>query len=468
MSVKKHKDNGNPIDYQSRSVLYGLFRHIMMFGVRCHYKRLYIHGKENMPKGGSYIMAPCHQQTVMDAFLMLKITPKSPVFLTRADIFSTKIIQKTRAFLRIMPVYRIRDGAGELKKNVEVFESCKDVLLHGIPLCMMAEGRHNNRHHLLPLGKGISRIACETQKLMGNQPLFIVPIGIDYDTYERPYGNVVVNIGKPIAVQPFMVSYEGNEAQIYNDIRERLAEAMKSLMLDISSEEHYEEIYTLCDVLNKREREKMGVRDSIWNRFLARQRIACRMDKMEGGDKFNALMGLIKRYSSLCAGLRLDSRIPAEHWGVFATVVSFLLCVASVFVTVSIPVIRMSALFWMLCYPITFVPTSLLFKRMQIDPQFKSSFNFIFRYVFSILYSIVIGIVLTKTNGLWMNGIVDIGGWWGLVSLALVVLGAALSGQVISWVRKVMENGFYWLLRLVKRNKMKALETLLDEMNVII
>jgi hypothetical protein len=421
-----------------------------------------------MPKGGSYILAPCHQQTIMDALMMLKITAKTPVFLTRADIFATKIIQKTHAFLRILPVYRVRDGVEELKKNVWVFETCRDILLNGIPLCMMAEGRHNNRHHLLPLGKGISRIACETQRLMPDEPLFIVPIGLDYDTYERPYGNVVVNIGKPIAVQSFMGSYEGNEAQIYNDIREKLAEAMKSLMLDISDDVHYEEIYTLCDVLNKREREKMGVRDSIWNRFLARQRIACQMDKMENEDKFNTLVGLTKRYSSLCAGLRLDYRIPAEHWGLFTTVVSLLLCVASVFAIVSVPVIRMSALFWMLCYPIAFIPTSLLFKKMSIDPQFKSSFNFIFRYVFSILYSIVIGIVLTKTHGLWMNGIVDIGGWWGLVSLVLVVLGAALSGRVISWVRKVMENCFYWLLRQVKRKKMKEIEMLLDKMNVII
>lgn len=400
--------------------------------------------------------------------MMLKITPKTPVFLTRADIFATKIIQKTHAFLRILPVYRVRDGVEELKKNVWVFETCRDILLKGIPLCMMAEGRHNNRHHLLPLGKGISRIACETQRLMPEESLFIVPIGLDYDTYERPYGNVVVNIGEPIAIQSFMVSYEGNKAQTFNDIRERLAEAMKSLMLDISSEVHYEEIYTLCNVLNKRERERMGVRDTVWNRFLARQRIACQIDKMEDGDKLNVLVGLTKRYSSLCAGLRLDSRIPTEHWGVFTTVVSFLLCIAFVFVTVSVPVIRMSALFWMLCYPIAFVPTSLLFKKMQIDPQFKSSFNFIFRYFFSILYSIVIGIVLTKTNGLWMSGIVDIGGWWGLVSLALVVLGAALSGRVISWVRRVMENCYYWLLRLVKRNKMKELEALLDDMNVII
>ena len=46
--------------------------------------------------------------------------------------------------------------------------------------------------------------------------------------------------------------------------------------------------------------------------------------------------------------------------------------------------------------------------------------------------------------------------------------GSALSGRVISWIRKVMENGFYWLLRLVKPNKMKELEKLLDKMSVII
>ena len=45
------------------------------------------------------------------------------------------------------------------------------------------------------MGKGMFRIAGETQQKLGDHPLYIVPTGIDFDEYERPYSNLVVNIG---------------------------------------------------------------------------------------------------------------------------------------------------------------------------------------------------------------------------------------------------------------------------------
>ena len=205
---------------QADNWLYNLLSPLVQFGCRCHYNRFDVHGLDNLPSDGAYIIAPCHQQALMEPLAVLCFSPTPPVFLARADIFRRPTLRAILTFLKIMPVYRIRDGQESLGKNQEIFDRCRDVLLDGYPLCLMAEGRHNNRHSLLPLRKGMFRIAGETQLALGEKPLYIVPTGIDFDDYERPYSNLVVNIGKPIPVQPFMETYRDNEAQALNQMRD--------------------------------------------------------------------------------------------------------------------------------------------------------------------------------------------------------------------------------------------------------
>jgi hypothetical protein len=76
------------------------------------------------------------------------------------------------------------------------------------------------------LRKGLFRVAGEAQLKLGDRPLYIVPVGIDFDDYELPYSNLVVNIGQPIAVQPFMATYRENEPLALNRMRDALAAAL--------------------------------------------------------------------------------------------------------------------------------------------------------------------------------------------------------------------------------------------------
>ena len=259
---------------QDNNHLYNLLSPLVQFATRCHYRHFVVRGLDNLPTDGAYIIAPCHQQCLMEPLAVLCIAPKPPVFLARADIFAKPTIRAILTFLRILPVYRIRDGKSSLGKNHAIFDQCRDVLLDGYPLCLMAEGRHNNRHQLLPLGKGMFRIAGETQQRLGDYPLYIVPTGIDFDHYERPYSNLVVNIGKPIPVQPFMETYLEDEPVALNQMRDALTAALSPLMLDIRDNDRYDQIYSLCNSLNRDYRHREGLKNTAWNRFLMRQKIA--------------------------------------------------------------------------------------------------------------------------------------------------------------------------------------------------
>ena len=455
-------------EIQDNNILYNILSPLVQFGTRCHYQVFDVHGLENLPTDGAYIIAPCHQQALMEPLAVLNFAPKPPVFLARADIFAKPVIRAILTFLKILPVYRMRDGMDNLAKNNDIFEKSRAVLLDGFPLCLMAEGRHNNRHQLLPLVKGMFRIAGETQRKLGDHPLYIVPTGIDFDEYERPYSNLVVHIGKPIAVQPFMETFEENEPVALNQMRETLARELRPLMHDIRSKEHYDEIFTLCVALNKRMRRAAGLRNNAWNRFRMRQQIATACDAMEaqGDSRFPQLMDQSRDYSDRCKRLHFHVKTPAEHWSVGGTLAALAPLVALAVALVAVPVVRWVALFLLLCYPIPFLPTHLITRKLIADTQFRSSVNFGIRFLLSFLYAIVIGIVVACTGGCWMDRIADIGAWWGLVAVALVHVEAILAASVVNTLKAVLRNSRYWLLRLFRRRAMRELQEVLDKMEV--
>lgn len=442
---------------QDNNWLYNILSPLVQFATRCHYNGFVVRGVENLPTDETYIIAPCHQQALMEPLAVLCFAPKPPVFLARADIFAKPTFRAILTFLRIMPVYRIRDGQDKLQRNKEIFDRCCDVLLDGYPLCLMAEGRHNNRHHLLPLRKGMFRIAGDTQLKLGDKPLYIVPTGIDFDEYERPYSNLVVNIGKPIPVQPFMKDYPDNEPVVLNQMRDALTEALLPLMHDIRDEEHYDEIMTLCNVLNKDMRHREGLRNSTWNRFLMRQKIARQLDNKLTNQETERLISNATLLKRQCQRLHINEKMVSEHWNLFATLLSLAGVAALIAAAVSITPVRWILLFCLLCYPIPFVPTHLIAKKTIADPQFRSSINYGIRLVLSLVYALVIGIVMACTGGAWMSNMADIGAWWGLIAIATIHLEARIAGPAITFLRNILSNCQYWLMRLIKHSHMCAI-----------
>ncbi|MBP5327262.1 MAG: 1-acyl-sn-glycerol-3-phosphate acyltransferase [Bacteroidales bacterium] len=445
---------------QDNNVLYNILSPLVQFGTRCHYQSFDVHGLENLPTDGAYIIAPCHQQALMEPLAVLNFAPKPPVFLARADIFAKPVIRAILTFLKILPVYRIRDGQSNLGKNNEIFDRSRDVLLDGFPLCLMAEGRHNDRHHLLPMGKGMFRIAGETQLKLGDHPLYIVPTGIDFDEYERPYANLVVNIGKPIPVQPFMKDFVENEPVALNAMRNALSSALSPLMHDIRHEEYYDEILTVSQVLNTSERKRKGLRNNAWNRFITRQAISQRLDACaETPDKkYNTIIETAREYLDICRQLRMRPVAASNHWSFPVTLLALLPLLALLAAAIMVPAVRWILLFCLVCFPIPLLPTHLLVRSFIGDPQFRSSVNFGIRFVFSILYGIVIGVVMACCGGMWMDNLLPLGAWWGLVAVAVVHLGAMVSGPVVNGLKAVGNNLRYWLLWVLKHSKIKSLK----------
>ena len=140
---------------------------------------------ERVPTDGAVIYAPNHTGTLMDALVILSMDRKPKVFVARADIFKNPKLAKLFRFFKIMPIMRMRDGFDEVKKNNKTIKDATDVLRDKVPFCIFPEGTHQTKYSLLPLSKGIFRIALQAKEMMPDMPLYIVPVGIRYGSFWR-------------------------------------------------------------------------------------------------------------------------------------------------------------------------------------------------------------------------------------------------------------------------------------------
>lgn len=228
---------------QDKNKLYAFFRPYVDWMFRRSYRHIQYVGKENIPSDGAVIFAPNHSNALCDAMAILGIDRSRKVFVARADIFKNPRTAKILTWLKIMPINRIRDGVDEVKHNDETIEKAIETLHDGVPFCILPEGTHRPMHSLLPLGKGIFRIALRANDAFGvEKPVYIVPVGLEYGNYFHLWDDLTINIGQPINVTEFAREHSDLERpQLIMALREELTQRMRAQILWVADDEHYEE-----------------------------------------------------------------------------------------------------------------------------------------------------------------------------------------------------------------------------------
>lgn len=241
-----------------------------------------INDLKNLPAKRPVILAPNHQNALMDALAMVCGTEFQVVFLARADIFKSRFIARILTFMNIMPIYRIRDGYENVKRNDEVFEKTNQVMRNMYnPLCLFPEGNHGDRRRLRSLVKGLFRIAFMAQEEYGvKQGIVIIPLGINYGHYRNFRSTLLVNIGKPIEVSEYYNVYAENPGLAINHLKERYAHEVSKLMIDIQTEEFYQTYMSLRNIFNDEMRKRLGIEDhSLTGRFRADKAMIALLNK---------------------------------------------------------------------------------------------------------------------------------------------------------------------------------------------
>jgi len=360
---------------------------------RLYYRRITVIGAEKIPSGTPVIFAPNHQNALMDAFAVMFPIHKQVVFMARADIFKKPFIAKILNSLQILPIYRIRDGYGELGRNQEVFDRTVDVLKSNMPLCILPEGNHEGLKRLRPLKKGIFRIAFQTEESNSfNLNLHIIPVGLDYSDYFNAGADLTVVYGTPIKIADYAAQYRENEQKTINTLMNVLAENMRNVMIHIR-EEHYELIYQVSEMYEPNVWNTCNVKRQPYNKLTIRQYIVQKMTEafsvhpekaIEISDALNVYNSDLKKAS--LTDCQFQQKAPHFFTLLLDTVISIALLPLQVY--------------GMLLNYIPFKVPLIAAAKMK-DRQFKSSIQFgVGLFSFPIYHLIIISVfcLLTDSN----------------------------------------------------------------------
>jgi 1-acyl-sn-glycerol-3-phosphate acyltransferase len=260
------------------SVGYEILRYIADPYIHGAFKKIRYEGMENLPKEGAIILSPNHCDALMDPLTVLAMNHEKKVFVARADLFQKPVLRKILTYFKIMPIHRVRDGFRNVLQSENTIEKSIEVLNNLVPFCILPEGRHRPMHSLLPLGKGISRVAIGADKaLKGQQHVYIVPVGCEYGDYFRYRAStLLITIGKPIDVSAYVAEHaDRNEAMLLNDIRSLTAAAMKKLIVYIPDDDDYEATWEGAKLVSGQVPES-----DLRGRFAANRNAAERIGKL--------------------------------------------------------------------------------------------------------------------------------------------------------------------------------------------
>jgi 1-acyl-sn-glycerol-3-phosphate acyltransferase len=239
---------------QDYNLLYNILRPFVDFNARRSYRRFEVHGQKDLPKDGALIYGINHSNTLMDALVVLATSHHKKVFMARGDIFANPMVAKILKFNRILPLFRIRNGVAAVRNNTDSIEQAVDVVHDKVGLYLFPEGRHRTKHSLLQLSKGIFHIALDSNREFGQeQPIYLVPVGIEYGDYFRYRSTCMVNFGKAINVTDFIKnSTEENEAVLMNQLRDMLKERISELITYIPDDEDYDATWEIVKMKNEK------------------------------------------------------------------------------------------------------------------------------------------------------------------------------------------------------------------------
>ena len=356
---------------------------------RIYFRRIEVVNKQNIPDNQPAILTPNHQNALMDAMVLVCKTGKQNVFLARADIFKGKRLIRFLTFANIMPIYRIRDGIENVKRNDEVFDKTLNVLHNKLnPLGIFPEGNHGDRRRLRPLVKRLFRIAFQAQEKYGNEPgVKIVPIGIDYGHYQHFRTTLFMNVGEPIEVSEFYPAYHENPVKGINQLKDHFAQKLSRQMIDIQTEEYYELYMHLREIYNDTMRKKLDIREGSLSAKFKADKVMIDLLNRELESQPDSIAGLNNLMAQYQEGLK---KAGLRDWVLKKDTYPLpVLLIEAIAALVLLPLFMVGAI--NNCLPYWFTGSRV---RNLKDPQFHSSFKYVIGMVAFPLWYLVIAIIL--------------------------------------------------------------------------
>lgn len=376
---------------------YEAIRTYVRFGFWLSHKRVVVTGRPKIPKGKPIIFAANHQNALMDPLAISCTNSLQSLWLARADIFKSKAARSFLKYIKMLPVYRIRDGKDNLSNNEQIFGQVIKLLEDKQSVALFPEAAHSGKRQMLPHRKAIPRIALDAEaKNNFELGLQIVPVGINYSHYWQFSRTLIVHYGDPIDVDRYKNSWTENPQKEMLSLRDEIHDRIIPLTIQINSHTFYQEYEDIRQLAGEAySKTKHFSKDKTLNRFYTDQELIARIEILENTqpEQFEKIIDETKKYFSKLKELEFTddqvSKAGKARWPqLFAQIV------ASVIV---LPVVILGFVFNAIPF---FIPRGIFLKKVK-DTAFLSTFNFVAGLVlFPVFYLIGASLIFVLTGSL--------------------------------------------------------------------
>jgi 1-acyl-sn-glycerol-3-phosphate acyltransferase len=264
------------------SLGYWLLKPYFYFAYWLYHRKIVILGKENIPKKKPVIYAPNHPNTLHDDLSIVFSAPHQVVWLGRADMFKSRIARPFLKFLKIIPVYRIRDGKESLSYNDKTFREAIRVLQSNNAIGLYPEGDNSLNRQMKSHKKAIPRIVFLGGELTDfTLDVKIVPTGIFFDQNHNFGRRLLIIFGKPLDVKDYYEAYRENPFKATISLRNDLQQAILQITLNYNTSENPLGLDAIRTICSKSLLKNQGLPDTLYNFFQTGREIAGKLEKWE-------------------------------------------------------------------------------------------------------------------------------------------------------------------------------------------
>jgi 1-acyl-sn-glycerol-3-phosphate acyltransferase len=437
------------------SIGYEIIRVYIRFAFWLTHKKIVVIGRHSIPKGKPIIFAPNHQNALMDPLALACTNPHQSVWLARADIFKSKTVSSILKYLKLLPVYRIRDGKDNLSNNEEIFAQVIHLLENKQTIALFPEAAHSGKRQMLPHKKAISRIALEAEaKNNFKLNLQIVPVGITYSHYWKFNRSLIVQYGKPIEISQFREEYLENPQKTMLELRDEIHRKLLPLIIQIESKTHYPEYEKILQLARKAySKSRFFCKNSSLQLFYAEKELICKLKQLEDlqPKDFSNIMESTRQYFSEIEKDNIsDDQI--ENAGKASWSMVLISLTAAI---LTLPIFALGFIFNAIPF---FIPRAILRKKVK-DTTFLSSFNFVTGLIVFPTYYLIATYLLF----IWKDSLqIAI-----IVSIAMPLIGK-MAYQLIAFYRGILQKWIYLVGSKSYRNTINRFIKQRDELIALI
>ncbi|MEM6722578.1 MAG: lysophospholipid acyltransferase family protein [Bacteroidota bacterium] len=366
------------------------------------FRRIFVFGKAKIPTTGPVLLVGNHQCALIDSLMVHCMIHRRPFFLARADIFKKPFIAKLLRQLRMLPIFRIRDGYDQLAKNEAIFEQVAALLKAGETIAIYPEGNHHHERRIRPLKKGAARILMAYHEI-ADTPITLIPYGIHYEDHYAFRSRVRLTFGDPITYDDLL----GLEQKAFQkSILGRIRDSLEGLTIHYNLRDQMTE----KELLRQQELHRLDQNWPVKDHFPAEKAFSRQLEQLqqEAPNTFNqqvealatiqALDGQQQRGLLLQNAFKRNLSLGPIHW-----LLMFLLFLAYVF---TLPIYGLGS--W-ICQQVAL--------RMTRDPMFFTTMWFATSIIiFPIL--LILTMSLLAVFDFFLPGMLFLG-FWTIVLLRL-------------------------------------------------